>query len=191
MFVDSYARGAAKNRAMMIVLGVLLAGFPAWSQSKASGMSEKLVPYSGSDRILEVDQARKAVVVSLAGAEGGANFGMNFNGYGSGKMVIRVPLGWEVTLSLVVDSPLKHSALVVPWEKRQAGELTPAFPGSDPKDYRVGFGKGSAREQYTFAADKAGRYAIVCGVPGHAQIGMWDEFDVAADAAAPEVLIRG
>jgi hypothetical protein len=36
--------------------------------------------------------------------------------------------------------------------------------------------------KFSFTADKAGQYAFVCGVPGHAAGGMWDEFDVSDSA---------
>jgi hypothetical protein len=41
--------------------------------------------------------------------------------------------------------------------------------------------------KFSFKADKAGQYAMVCGVPGHAQGGMWDELDISATAQAPTI----
>ena len=190
MHLHRFVSHAAKSMGVALVLGALLGSVSVWGQSTMSSTNGKLVAYTGPDKILAIDAAKKTVDVSLVGAEGKVGYGMNFNALAKGSMVIRVPVGWTVTVSLVVDSTLKHSALIVPWEQREGYEFTPAFPGSDPKDYGVGFGKGSPKDEYSFKADQTGQYAIVCGVPGHAEAGMWDEFDVVADLANPEVLLR-
>ena len=57
--------------------------------------------------------------------------------------------------------------------------------------YAAGIGKNDRPEEFTFTATQAGQYAVVCGVPGHAQAGMWDEFDVVAGLAAPQVFVQG
>ncbi len=167
---------------------LLACGLLVGAQALAEG---KRVPYAGPDKILSFDAAKKTVTVNLVGGEAGAASGANFNGKSNGAMVIRVPLGWTVHLALVVDSALKHSALVVPWSNRLAASFTPAFQGSDPADFKTGIGKGAPAQEFTFTADKAGQYAVVCGVPGHASAGMWDELDVVTDLASPEVLVQG
>jgi sulfocyanin len=173
-----------------VVLGALLMSAPIWSQSMMS-TSGKLVPYKDADKILSYDAGAKTVSVNLEGSQGSAAYGMNFNNFAKGTMVIRVPVGWTVTVSLLVDSRLKHSAMVVPWSQREGEDFTPAFQGSEPKEYAVGIGKGQPKEEFTFKADRTGQYAVVCGVPGHAEAGMWDEFDVVAGTSAPEVLVKG
>jgi uncharacterized cupredoxin-like copper-binding protein len=173
----------SKVAGLVLLAGGLLFAAQAWGQGK-------LAPYAGNSRLLAVDAAHRTVTVDLVGAEGPAP-GMDFNGLGKGALVIEVPQGWTVHMALVVDSQLKHSALIVPWNERQAMSFTPAFAGSAPADYKVGVGKGTGTEQFTFTADKAGQYALVCGVPGHDLAGMWDEFDVVAGLAAPEAFVRG
>ncbi len=175
-----------------MVLAALLASAPTWGQSMMSSSNGKLVAYKGADRILtKVDSAAKTVTLSLEGSQGSAAYGMNFNDFAKGGMVIRIPLGWTVTVSLVVDSRLKHSAMVVPWDQREGEDFTPAFQGSAPKDFGVGIGKGQPAEAFTFKAEKTGQFAVVCGVPGHAEAGMWDELDVVAGVSAPEILVKG
>jgi hypothetical protein len=169
----------------LLLAGCVLIGTQAWAQGK-------LAPYAGPDKILSFDTANMTVTVSLVGGEAGAPSGANFDGFSKGAMVIRVPLGWTVHLALEVpSSPVNHSALIVPWSDRGAASFTPAFPGSDPVDFRTGMGKGDGQKEFTFTADRAGQYAVVCGVPGHAKAGMWDEFDVVAGLASPEVLVQG
>jgi hypothetical protein len=40
-----------------------------------------------------------------------------------------------------------------------------------------------------FAAQPAGKYLIVCGVPGHGAAGMWIRLRVSATAQAPALLL--
>ena len=93
-------------------------------------------------------------------------------------------------MSFVAASGTPHSALIAPWDERQAKSLHPAFTGSAGADYRSGMEQGDPPQTFTFTAGKAGQNAIVCGVPGHDDAGMWDEFDVVDNLAAPQVLVR-
>jgi sulfocyanin len=175
--------------AAAVVFMGLLAGNAAWSQSMSGPSSSPGLPagystYPGSDKILSVNQDEKTVTVDLVST------GLNFEGYKNGAMLIQVPVGWTVTVDLKVDAGIKHSALIVPWDQRTSSNLEPAFTGSEPADYKVGIGRGQPAEVFTFTADKAGQYALVCGVPGHDKAGMWDEFDVSADVSSPRVLIK-
>jgi plastocyanin len=87
-------------------------------------------------------------------------------------MHVQVPTGWTVKVSFVVASGTPHSALIAPWDERQAKSLHPAFTGSAGADYRSGIEQGDPPQTFTFTAGKAGQYAIVCGVPGHDDAGM-------------------
>jgi hypothetical protein len=159
---------------LFFVLG-LLAGHPVWGQSNGPS-------------ILSIDKNARVVTVRLVAPE--AQSGLSFNGFKSGAMVVKIPLGWKVNVDLKVESTLKHSALIVPWDERTSSTLHSAFPGAEPDHYQIGIGKGQADEIFSFTASKAGRYAIVCGVPGHDVAGMWDELDVTAGLDAPKVLTQ-
>ncbi len=45
-------------------------------------------------------------------------------------------------------------------------------------------------QKFSFIADKAGKYAIVCGVPGHDAAGMWDTLVVSDSAATATISTR-
>jgi sulfocyanin len=149
-----------------------------------------MVEYSGPDKILASDAASKTVTVNLVAGEGSAAGGFNFNGYANGDMQVQVPTGWTVKVSYIVESSLPHSTLIAPWDERKAGSLSAAFTGSAAADFRSGIEKGDDPQTFSFTADKAGQYAIVCGVPGHDSAGMWDEFDVIDNLAAPRTLVK-
>ncbi len=177
--------------AVLVLAAGLLAGCGGPGGSAASGgVGGKMTAYQGPDNIMTADAANKTVTFNLIGAEGNEAGGFNFNGFAKGAMALQVPTGWKVHLTLRVDSDTPHSALVVPWGQRQASTFTPAFPDSASPDYKSGIAKGAPPQEFTFTADKAGRYALVCGVPAHDTAGMWDEFDVVDNAAAPQVLVK-
>jgi len=183
--------------AARMALGLVLAGAVLAACSHKTGTTgaasrgamASLVAYAGTDRILANDAASKTVTVNLVAGEGDSAQGFNFNGYGNGDMHVEVPTGWTVKVSMVDQAQTPHSALAVPWSQRQGGNLTPAFTGSAPADFRSGIEKGDDPLTFTFAADTAGEYAIVFGVPGHIDAGMWDAFDVVDNLAAPRVLV--
>lgn len=182
---------------VLVLMGVALAGCGNSSGKEKSSATATggttpagMVVYSGPDKILVSDTASKTVTVNLIGAQGVAAKGFNFNGYANGNMQVQVPTGWTVKVSFVVDSKTPHSALIVPWDERQANSLHPAFTGSAGADFRSGIEKGDDPQTFLFTADKAGQYAFVCGVPGHDDAGMWDEFDVVDNLAAPQALVK-
>ncbi|MBX6353100.1 MAG: hypothetical protein IRZ10_07160 [Thermoflavifilum sp.] len=116
---------------------------------------------------------------------------MNFNGYGKGDLKIQVPVGWKVNVKFVnQQGQVPHSVGFVQWADRQSptGQFTPAFNGSTGPEDKFKSGVTSEGESFSFTADKAGQYAMVCGVPGHAAAGMWDEFDVDAKLTSPVIV---
>ncbi len=149
-----------------------------------------MVSYSGSDKILKINMASKTVTINLIAGQGTDGKGFNFNGYSDGDMHIQVPTGWRVKVSMVDESNTPHSSLIVPWGERQGGPFHAAFAHSAPADFRSGIEKGDDPQRFAFTASKAGLYAIVCGVPGHVDAGMWDAFDVVDNLAAPQVLVN-
>ncbi|HUX21454.1 MAG TPA: sulfocyanin-like copper-binding protein [Spirochaetia bacterium] len=150
-----------------------------------------LKPYTGSDTIIgSADAQSRSVTLNIIGGQGDAGSGFNFNGYANGDMVIKIPVGWKVTVNFTVESSLSHSLVVAPWAQRQAGSFTPAFGGAATPNYSTGIHKGDPAVQFSFPATSAGQYAIVCAVPGHDDLGMWDELDVVGGLAKPEVLVK-
>ncbi len=193
-----------------VLLLLLLALLTACSGSKAkSGSTEATTPtakastasttdpppgykpYSGSDHIIaSTNQESKSVTLDIVGGQGNAGSGFNFNGYSNGDMIVEVPEGWKVSVDFTVDSSLSHSIIITPWSQRQAAGFTKAFNGAAIPNYSSGIHKGDPAAHFSFEASKAGKYAMVCAVPGHNDLGMWDQFDVVSGLAKPEVLVK-
>ena len=126
------------------------------------------------------DAASKTAQVKIVAAYNGANGFFNFDGYNAGNLTVTVPIGARVVVSFTNKAGLPHSALVTPYADRQLpGNFPLAFPGASTPNPSAGAASVKVPQIFTFTASKAGQYAIVCGVPGHAIGGMWDRLVVA------------
>lgn len=127
---------------------------------------------------------------TLVAGQTPANGEMNYNGTDHGKLTITVPQGADVVITLTNKGTLPHSFQVIPYTKTlpSAALPTPAFPGAQAKNPQIGINKGQT-EKITFTAAKAGRYLFICGFPGHALLGMYGIFDVAASPSAKPSMV--
>ena len=134
-----------------------------------------------------IDNDAKTVELHIAAQMDG---GWKFNGMSGGEETITVPLGYAITVELTNDDPnMAHSVGV----DAQVGgfpamftDPQPAFSGavsSNPTSMQEATLPGES-ESFTFTADAAGEYAMVCYVPGHAVTGMWVRFNVSAEGEA-------
>jgi hypothetical protein len=130
-------------------------------------------------------QARAATILLVAGYNG-LNDALNYNGGARGSQGVSVPLGWTVHVVLTNrDSDLQHSAIVVRQVLPPPEEMTtPAFAGAIVPQLEEGVHEGDTTT-FDFVADKVGRYMLACGVPGHAQGGMWMRLTVSGDIDRP------
>jgi hypothetical protein len=130
-------------------------------------------------------QARTATLLLVAGYNG-LNDALNYNGGAHGSQGLSVPLGWNVHVAVTNRaSDLQHSAIVVRQVLPPPEEMTtPAFAGALVARLEEGVAEGDTTS-FDFVADRAGRYMLACGVPGHAQGGMWMRFTVSADIDRP------
>ena len=137
---------------------------------------------------LRADTAAHTAALTLVAGLTPANGGMNFNGFGGGKLTVTVPVGWTVTLHYKnQDQILPHSVEVIPAGAAvPLGPVTPAFPRAATKALEQGVQPGNG-EDVRFVASKAGAYVIFCAVPGHGQAGMWIRLIVSGAARVPSV----
>lgn len=136
-------------------------------------------PSQATQRWLSWDAATHTAALTLIANYNATQSGFNFNGYSNGKMVISVPAGAHVKVTFTNKaSGLPHSAVITSWSNRTSTSGFPdAFTGSGTANPASGIAAGIT-QQFSFVAGKAGMYALVCAVPGHAAAGMWDVFMV-------------
>jgi sulfocyanin len=139
---------------------------------------------AATPRWLVANAKAHTATLTLIAAYTNALNGFNFNGYGNGKMVITIPVGYKVTVSFSNKSSVPHSAVFTPYGKKNATSDFPlAFKGAASPNPTTGIAAGTT-QRFTFMASKAGTYALVCGVPGHEQAGMWDVLKVTTRGTA-------
>jgi sulfocyanin len=137
---------------------------------------------------IQYDGATKtATIPVISGLTSNAG-GWNFNGYARGEMTIVVPVGTNVVMPFYNDDIVPHSVVIMPGSGKAIPSTPgdPAFRGSESNNPINGQMSGK-RDDVRFTADKAGKYLMICGVPGHAASGMWVYFEVSATAKAPSV----
>ena len=138
------------------------------------------------NEFLAYDSRSKTVSLQLIAGYNGLNGSLNYNGATNGTHGILVPLGWRIHVTVTNrDSDLQHSAIVVRELLPPPVEPTePAFTGAALSQLSEGLHEDET-SSLDFLADRAGHYMIVCGVPGHAQAGMWLKLSVTVDIRIP------
>lgn len=136
---------------------------------------------------MEVDRDAETVEMEIVAGASGANAGWNFNGYAGGNARITVPEGWEITVRFrnAAEATAAHSLGID--EMRDSWPATfrdpePVFEGAvTASPTRTGGAtQPGESETLVFTASQAGKYAVVCHLPGHATAGMWIRFVVSA-----------
>ena len=168
--------------AVFAVLTFLYMRTPAiWSQAPAP-------PPQAQPAWLVADTAARTVTLSLdVTAPPGAPSAL-IAGHRAGEVEIVVPLNWTVTWHWhSSDSTAPHSLVVMAEREKlplQGGQ--PALDNAMSRMVTAGL-KAGQTDVTIFAADQAGWYWLLCGVPGHALKGEWLGLRVDPDAKGPEV----
>src|SRR5581483_5816086 len=125
----------------------------------------------------------KTVNLTVTAAYNNADSGFSFNGYSKGKLTITVPQGDKVNVTFSNDGAIPHSMEIVAFTKTPATISSPkaALKGAVSPNAMNGVAKGTT-QKFSFTANKAGKYLLICAVPGHAAAGMWDNFVVSSSA---------
>ncbi|MFN2400307.1 MAG: sulfocyanin-like copper-binding protein [Gemmatimonadaceae bacterium] len=159
---------------------------PAAAEPAPAPSSEGQDGKARVNQFLSYDASKKTAYLELIGGFNGVNGALNFNGGAKGNHNVTIPLGWRVATTFVnKDGDLPHSAAVIndvsPMPLTSPG---PAFPRAFTVKLEEGV-QESGSDDMSFTATKEGRFLIFCGVPGHAQGGMWTYLTVSAAAPVP------
>ena len=133
------------------------------------------------------DAATKTATIPIVAGLTSSYDGWNFNSYARRETRIVVPVGTKVVRQFYNENVVPHSAMIVAGSETAIppAPTTPAFRGAtthNPGDGLV----GGRIDQVRFTAAKAGKYLLVCGIPGYAQSGMWDWFENLGDREGAE-----
>jgi plastocyanin len=105
-------------------------------------------------------------------------------------MVVTVPLGWHIQVTFSNRSAAPHSVEVIAYHTPvpEIG-FRAAFKNAQSPDPIDGITQDHKPQRFTFVATRAGRYMIICGVPGHASSGMWERLVVTKTARTARLTI--
>ena len=135
-------------------------------------------------QFLRADSARQTVRLTLIAADGPRNNGFNFDGYGRGELLVRVPLGWRVIVRCVNGGALRESCAVV--SGPDASQL--AFRGASTPDPAHGMAHGG-QATFSFRANRTGVYRLTSLVAGHEAARMYAVL-VVARSGRPAISAR-
>jgi sulfocyanin len=165
--------------------------------SLGNGLSSKELPnlaqYKQVSKYVYVNSANKSAVIQVVAGATTQNNGFNFDGYAKGKANFIIPVGWNINLEFTNKSATPHNMVltdslktpVLPAALGQTAAV--AIPGATKLSEGVPSTAGTLVAG--LASDKAGKFYMVCGVPGHLQAGMWDHFTVSSSAKVPSIQV--
>ena len=124
---------------------------------------------------IRVDAATKTAVVTLIAGHPATDIQFNYDGYGSGALVLTVPLGWSVTIQCENHGTVPNSCSVV----ANARSLGPVQPGWSTPDPLRGLDPGQSAS-FDFTPSATGSYRIASLVGGNEASGMWADLEIVA-----------
>jgi hypothetical protein len=124
-------------------------------------------------RYLSFDTAHRLAHLTLLAGLGGGNNGFNFDGYGRGELLVRVPVGWRVVVDCENRGGARHSCAIV----RGSLAGTAAFAGAASPHPITGLSPGS-KVSFAFVVSRVGTYRIASLVAGQEEARMYAVLDV-------------
>lgn len=126
-------------------------------------------------RYISVDLASETAIVTLIAAYPATDFQFNYDGYGSGALVLTVPVGWTVTVQCENHGTVPNSCSVVADGKA----TSPVRPDWSTPDPGRGLDPGQSAA-FNFTPTQVGSYRIASLVGGNEASGMWLDLEVVA-----------
>jgi hypothetical protein len=122
---------------------------------------------------MRADAATLSVVVTLIAGYPASDFQFNYDGYGSGSLVITIPVGWQVTVQCENRGTVPNSCAVV----SSKSDLKAIAPGWSTPDPVRGLDPGQSAS-FVFSPTNPGRYRIASLVGGNEASGMWADLEI-------------
>jgi hypothetical protein len=124
-------------------------------------------------KLIHVDDASRSAIVTLIAGYPATDFQFNYNGYGSGALVLTVPVGWQITVQCENRGTVPNSCAVV-----ADGKATTPLDGSwSTPDPQTGLPPGESGS-FGFTPTQTGSFRIASLVGGNEASGMWADLEV-------------
>jgi sulfocyanin SoxE-like protein len=126
-------------------------------------------------KYLKIDSQTRTAVVTLIAGYPASDYQFNYDGYGNGQLVLRVPVGWTMTVQCANRSTVNQSCSVVA-DGHATEPLQPDWSTPNPQK---GLNPGESAS-FEFAPQGPGSYRIASLVAGSEASGMWLTLEVVA-----------
>jgi len=154
-----------------LLLGALLLVVVACDPVTGTGSGTPPDP----SQYLKVDSQTRSAVVTLIAGYPASDYQFNYDGYGNGQLVLRVPVGWTMTVQCANRSTVNQSCAVVA-DGHATEPLQPDWSTPNPQK---GLNPGESAS-FEFAPQGPGSYRIASLVAGSEASGMWLTLEVVA-----------
>ena len=164
-----------------LLLGAML--LVAAACDPVTGTGPGTPPDPGS--YFKVDSQTRTAVVTLIAGYPATDYQFNYDGYGNGQLVLKVPVGWTVTVQCANRSTVNQSCAVVA-DGRATEPLQPDWSTPNPQK---GLNPGESAS-FVFAPQNTGSYRIASLVPGSEASGMWLDLEIVS-GGRPSAIASG
>jgi hypothetical protein len=124
-------------------------------------------------KYIQVDDASHTAIVTLIAGYPATDYQFNYNGYGNGSLILKVPAGWTITVQCENRGTIAYSCAVV----AGGGDTIPLDPGWSTPNPRAGLQPGESAS-FAFTPQQPGAYRIASLVAGTEASGTWADLQV-------------
>ena len=161
--------GAGFMTRRQLLLGALLLVTVACDPITGTGSGTPPDP----NKYLKVDSQTRTAVVTLIAGYPASDYQFNYDGYTDGQLVLRVPVGWAMTVQCANRSTVNQSCAVV-----ADGHATePVQPDWSTPNPQKGLNPGESAS-FVFVPENMGSDRIASLVPGSEASGMWLDLEI-------------
>jgi hypothetical protein len=132
-------------------------------------------------KYIQVYALEHSAIVTLIAGYPATDIQFNYDGYGSGALVLKVPVGWSITVQCENRGTVPNSCAVV-GGRADTDPLDPSWSTPNPK---IGLDPGTSAS-FTFTPQTPGSYRIASLVDGSEASGMWLDLEV-TNGGAPSL----
>lgn len=122
---------------------------------------------------LRSDPPTQTVVLTLVAGYPATDYQFNYDGYGSGSLVVTIPLEWQVTVQCENRGTVPNSCAVVTGKN----DVRPLEAGWSTPDPVQGLTPGQSAS-FVFTPTSTGSFRIASLVDGNEASGMWADLEV-------------